>query len=141
MPKTRIESTGSCLCGTVKYKVSGEALAFYLCHCTRCRKATGSAHASNVFTQPDNIEWLSGADAISRYELHEAERFAKQFCAHCGSSLPFVNRTGEYLIIPAGTLDDGGELIPENNIFWGSRAPWYDAGLAAECCDQMPARK
>ena len=74
--------TGSCLCGSVKFKLFGEIDGFYLCHCLRCRRSTGSAHASNIFTKPDNIEWLVTEETIRRYELPEAKRFAKQFCTN-----------------------------------------------------------
>jgi hypothetical protein len=40
---------GSCLCGVVKYEVTGEPSRFYHCHCSRCRKVTGTGHASNMF--------------------------------------------------------------------------------------------
>jgi hypothetical protein len=51
---------GSCLCGAVKYEVTGEPRRFYHCHCSRCRKATGTGHASNLFLQPGALKWLSG---------------------------------------------------------------------------------
>ena len=78
----------------MKFKLFGEIDGVYLCHCLRCRCSTGSAHASNIFTKPENIEWLVGEQMIRRYELPEAERFAKQFCTKCGSGVPYVNRDG-----------------------------------------------
>ena len=76
---------GSCLCGSVRFELLGKINGFYFCHYMRCRRSTGSAHASNIFTDPENIRWLSGQELIKRYELPEAERFAKQFCSECGS--------------------------------------------------------
>ena len=83
------------------------------------------------FTDPDNIRWLSGQELIKRYELPEAERFAKQFCIECGSLVPLVNRDGTKLIIPAGTLEQSFEAHPQKNIFWDSKAQWYEHGLEA----------
>ena len=54
---------------------------------------------------------------IQRYELPEAERFAKQFCTKCGSGVPYVNRDGTKLVIPAGSLTEPIEFPPEKNIF------------------------
>ena len=82
---------GSCLCGSVRFELLGKINGFYFCHCMRFRRSTGSAHASNVFTDPENIRWLSGQEFFKRYELSEAERFAKQFCIECGSLVPLVN--------------------------------------------------
>ena len=133
-----IDASGGCLCGIVKYRISGEVTGFYLCHCSRCRKATGSAHASNIFTLPDNLEWLSGEVSIRRYELPEADRFTRQFCIQCGSGLPYVSRNGAYLVIPAGSLDGALAIRPQANIYWNSRANWYDSATDACRCEEGP---
>ncbi len=129
---------GSCLCGKVRFRLSGSAEAFHLCHCRRCRKASGSAHVANTFTGPDNISWLAGEECIRRFELPEAKRFAKQFCSNCGSPLPYLNRTATQLVIPAGSLDTPVTVAPDDNIFWASRAEWYEDGRDATRFDEYP---
>lgn len=129
---------GSCLCGRVKFVVSGPFQEFHWCHCSRCRKDTGSAHASNIFARPDSVEWLSGRDRVKRFDLPEAERFAKAFCTECGSPVPYVNRSGTYLIVPAGSVDEAPDIVPDDHIHWRSRAPWYDAGINAVKYDNEP---
>ncbi|MDH5631166.1 MAG: GFA family protein, partial [Gammaproteobacteria bacterium] len=84
---------GSCLCGEVSYQYTGKALVFQYCHCTRCQKFTGSAHASNLIVNPEQFEWLSGEELVGHYELPEAKHFATSFCKQCGSSLPWVTKT------------------------------------------------
>src|SRR5205814_1691578 len=54
--------SGSCLCGAVAYKVRGPFLRFAHCHCGRCRKATGTGHASNIYVDPANFEWVAGRE-------------------------------------------------------------------------------
>jgi hypothetical protein len=93
---------GQCLCGKVKYSVANKFEHFILCHCKQCQKLTGSAFASNVFTSPDNIDWLEGIEHISDYK-HSKRNFSKSFCSTCGSALPFVNGDGKALIVPAGS--------------------------------------
>jgi len=67
---------GSCLCGSVKYQVTGETKRFYHCHCLRCRKATGTGHASNLLMTPQtSITWLQGEDMLKRYKVPDAESF------------------------------------------------------------------
>ena len=131
------EISGSCLCGEVTFVVSGEVSAFHLCHCSRCRRSTGTAHASNIFTKPENITWLSGTENIRRYEHPTAETFAKQFCSRCGSGLPYINRPGTALVIPAGSLKGDPGVTPQDNIFWGSRVQWYDEGIASIKCEEF----
>lgn len=130
--------TGRCLCGTVAFEVSGPFEAFHWCHCSRCRRDTGSAHAANVFTRPEAIVWLNGEDAVKRFDLPEAERFAKAFCTNCGSPVPYVNRSGTHLLVPAGSLDADPGIPPQDNIHWRSRAAWYDAGVAALKYEEEP---
>ena len=67
---------GSCLCGAVAYEATGEATRFLHCHCSRCRKATGTGHASNLFLQPSALRWLSGEDQVRTYKVPTAKRGA-----------------------------------------------------------------
>lgn len=117
---------GGCLCGAVRYRARGPWLRFRFCYCSRCRKATGSAHASNLFTAPDCMEWLEGAEHVTRFDLLEAERFGRSFCRRCGSGLPHLLRDGSGWLVPAGSLDVSPELPPQARIFWASRAPWVE---------------
>jgi hypothetical protein len=130
--------SGSCLCGRVSFEVSGPFGSFYFCHCSRCRSSSGSAHASSLFAKPDRISWLSGQDQIKRFELAEAEFFNKAFCSSCGSPVPHKARSGDFLIIPAGSLDSDPGVRPRSNIFWDDRAAWYDEGCRSESFSAYP---
>jgi hypothetical protein len=115
---------GSCLCGSVQYEISGDPKKFYHCHCSRCRKATGTGHASNLLLQPGSIRWVQGEELIRSYKVPEAKRFARQFCVTCGSPLPRQVKDTDLVIIPAGSLDNEPVIKPQARIFWGSRASW-----------------
>ena len=132
---------GSCLCGAVSYQFHGPEYVFQYCHCSRCRKFTGSAYASNIIISPEQFEWLTGADQIGRYEHPEAKHFATCFCRQGGSSLPWAAQSGGAMIIPAGTLDEDPEIRPSQNIFWESRAAWREAVEALPHFDELPPRK
>jgi hypothetical protein len=116
---------GSCLCKQVTYEVDLPFERFMYCHCTRCRKATGAAHAANGFVKPDAFRWLSGEALVKRYDIPDAKRFALQFCSQCGARVPHPTRDGARMVVPAGSLDDNPGTRPEAIVFWGSRAPWY----------------
>lgn len=118
---------GSCLCGTVTFQISGEFEAFFLCHCKRCRKDSGSAHAANLFSSRATLEWLSGHDSIQTYRVPET-RHEKTFCIKCGSALPNVQVEGGFLVVPAGSLDGAIDIRPSAHICMVSRADW-DTGL------------
>ena len=119
---------GSCLCGAVKYEVSGEPTRFLHCHCSRCRKATGTGHASNLFLQPGTLKWLSGEDQLRSFKVPEAKRFSNQFCATCGGRLPRQAPGTDAVMIPSGSLDDDAPIKPQARIFSNSRASWSCAG-------------
>jgi hypothetical protein len=115
---------GSCLCGAVKYEVTGEPKRFVHCHCSRCRKATGTGHASNLFLQPASLKWLSGEEQVRMFKVPEAKRFTNAFCVTCGSRMPRQQQGTDAVIIPAGSLDDDAPIRPQGRIFYGSRASW-----------------
>jgi len=117
--------SGSCLCGTVKFTVKPPFSAFRYCHCSRCRKASGSAHAANLFVPRAQFEWSAGEDSVKRYDLPQAQRFSVWFCGECGSRVPHNVKTREDVLVPAGLLDGDPQMRPENNIFWASKAAWY----------------
>ena len=117
--------SGSCLCGEVTYQFLGPIKVFQYCHCSRCRKFTGSAHASNIIIDPAQFQWLGGEEFVVRYVLPEAKYFATSFCKKCGSSLPWLIQSGKAVVIPAGTLDDDPQVKPIHNIFYSNKAPWH----------------
>ena len=131
--------SGGCLCGKVSFSLKADFNGFYFCHCDQCKQLTGSAHASNLFTAADNIQWLSGHDLVSNF-YHPSRRFSKAFCSECGSALPVVTDSGRALLVPAGSLP--AELIPAElkgqHIYWAEHAHWYDSDNFAKKCDAFP---
>ena len=118
---------GACLCGSVSYEVRGPFSKFAHCHCARCRKATGAAHASNIYLKPEQ-PWVAGEELISRFDLPSATSFARWFCRSCGSPVPRITRSGRTVVVPAGSLDDHPVEKPKARMFSGSEAPWVCAG-------------
>jgi hypothetical protein len=115
--------SGSCLCGTVRFEVDGDFERFYLCHCEYCRKDTGSAHAANLFSSTAKLSWLSGADKVKTFNL-PSTRHAKSFCSNCGSALPNVHMNGQFVLVPAGSIDGKLAIRPDAHIFVDSKAAW-----------------
>ena len=134
---------GSCLCGEVTYEALPPFITFQYCHCSRCRKVTGSAHASNILMPPQQFRWTQGGHKVIRYVPTEAKHFATSFCQTCGSNLPWLAQTGKAMVIPAGTLDHIPETIsltPERNLFWESRALWYQEPHHSSAYPTLPGK-
>ena len=120
---------GSCLCGAVRYEVTGDFDRFFLCHCEHCRKGTGSAHGANLFSSQAKLDWLSGKEKVTVYNLPNT-RHHKSFCSICGSALPTAAPDGKLVVVPAGSLNTPVDLAPTAHIFMSSKGNW-DQGLEA----------
>ena len=128
---------GSCLCGQVKFVVEGDFEQFYLCHCERCRKDTGSAHAANLFSSTARLVWLSGEDQVRTYNFR-GEGHIKSFCTHCGSALPNLQMEGKLLVVPAGSLDSDVLIRPQGHIFTARKANWDEHLESIRTFDGLP---
>lgn len=132
---------GSCLCGAVQYEVQGPFKVFQYCHCSRCRKLTGSVHSANMFVPPAQFQWTKGDSNVGRYRLPGAKYFSTAFCKTCGSTLPWTTNDGSNVVVTAGTLDEDPGIKPQQNIFWGSRGSWCVESSELPKFDELPPRK
>lgn len=135
------EVKGSCLCRKVSYVIRGDLGIFQYCHCSRCRKFTGSAFAANLLVSPADFQWLTGESYVGRYTPGGVRHFATGFCRVCGSSLPWLAQSGKTVVVPAGTLDEDPQIRPIQNIYCASQAVWYtQPGFLPEH-DELPPKK
>ena len=132
--------SGSCLCGEVTYQYVGPIKVFQYCHCSRCQKFTGSAFASNIIIEPSQFEWLGGETSLGRFEHPDAKHFATTFCTKCGSSLPWLAKSGRAMVIPAGTLNDDPKEKPVHNLFIANKAPWFEEVCNLKDYDALPIK-
>ena len=116
---------GSCLCGSVRFEVRPPFSAFRYCYCSRCRKASGAAHAANIVVPHAQLTWLAGEELVTKFDLPGAQRFSVWFCPRCGTRAPHKIRTQENYLVPAGLLDGETPTGPEHSIFCGSQPGWY----------------
>jgi hypothetical protein len=114
---------GSCLCGGVRYEINGRLTPLQLCHCSLCRKASGSAFNAGLAAKRTAFRWVSGEDLIQRFATPSG--YERTFCRVCGSPVPRDDEEEVYTSLPAGTLDDDPGSRPLRHIFVGSKAPWF----------------
>jgi hypothetical protein len=114
---------GSCLCGQVKYRLTAEPGAFGYCHCTSCRKASGSAHAANAPIDRTSFHLLQGKSLIREFESSPGK--FRAFCSNCGSPLyAYLLATPEVLRIRLGSLDTPFFKQPQAHTWVSDKAPW-----------------
>ena len=116
---------GSCLCGAVQFEVTGPIRNIVYCHCSQCRKAQGSAFATNGIVNSSDFVFVSGEDDLSAYASSEDQ--SKYFCKTCGS--PIISKRKslpDELRIRLGTLESDISERPQAHIFVTSKANWED---------------
>ena len=128
---------GECLCGAVKFHISGAFESFFLCHCSRCRKDSGSAHSANLFSSTATLTWASGEESVKTFRL-SGTRHTKSFCSECGSALPIALPELGLLVVPAGSLDSRIDIQPNAHICYSSRANWDHDLTSIEKIDELP---
>jgi hypothetical protein len=121
--EAKMAITGSCLCGTVSYEITGSFKAAGHCHCSMCRKSHGAAFATWAHVNPDQFRWTSGVEFIARYESSPAKE--RCFCRKCGSPL-VLSDSGQITEVVLGSVDGDPGVRPGEHIFVGSKAPWYE---------------
>jgi hypothetical protein len=114
---------GSCLCGNVRYELTAEPGDFGYCHCTSCRKASGSAHAANAPISRAHFRLHAGRDTLREFESSPGK--FRAFCSHCGSPIyAYLSVTPEILRLRLGSLDTPFTKQPKAHTFVSDKAPW-----------------
>jgi len=116
---------GGCLCGKIKFEITGKIEDIICCHCSLCRKAQGSAFATNGNLDADKFVIISGADQLTGYEATPGQ--TKYFCRHCGS--PIMSKSTAYpdkVRVRLGTIESDISERPVAHVFVASKANWEE---------------
>lgn len=113
---------GKCFCGAVQYEVADAFLYAMNCHCSNCRRATGSAFKPFAGIEREKLAITQGADGLL---IHGGDKAHDAHCRVCGSLLYSVVRAGAYVHVAMGTMVDAPTIRPSRHIFVGSKAPWF----------------
>jgi hypothetical protein len=126
---------GSCLCQGVRYEIAGPLGKAAYCHCSRCRKWSGSALLGYTAVARRDFRWTQGEDLLGRWP--SSERVFRVFCSRCGSTIAAwpSDPAVESVWVMMGTLDDDPGVRPSLHIFVGSKAPWF------EIADDLPQHR
>ncbi len=131
--------TGGCLCGAIRYTVTGEVVNMWNCHCNDCRKITGAAFATNVFVKEEDIQITAGTPSTFQNTSDSGNTMTRYFCAGCGSPL-FNGNSGRpgIRVIRAGSIDDAGFVKPWANLYANRALPFTHLDDQMTNFDKMP---
>jgi len=113
---------GSCLCGAVKFEVGDNTTEIGMCHCSKCRRVSGTASNATLMVGVDGFRWIAGEDTLAKYAMDDG--WGVWRCSVCGSPVPRMHSAGQAYWVPAGLLEDDPGVGVAGHIFVGSRAPW-----------------
>lgn len=122
---------GSCLCGEIRYEIRGPLLGINYCHCSQCRKASGTAFGANAGVATEHFALTGGRECLASHESSPGKK--RYFCRRCGS--PVYSQHAAYsdrVYVRIGTLDDEPDRAADVHIHVASKASWYDI------TDQLP---
>jgi len=130
--------TGGCLCGRVRYTLSGEPAFSGICHCRNCQRYTGSAFEAVVAYPTANVA-VQGELKTYEDRGDSGQPVYRRFCPNCGSGI-----LAEAVVLPGvtivlvGGLDDPSVYNPTMEIYCGSAQPWVHAGGERQRFAKMP---
>lgn len=126
---------GECLCGACRYEVPDEFEYAMNCHCSQCRRATGSAFKPFGGIKIDLVRIVAGDGDMIR---HGDESAYDVICRKCGSLLFSSVREHQYAHVTYGTLMQAPTLLPAVHIFVASKAQWYEIRDDLPQFDEFP---
>jgi hypothetical protein len=118
---------GQCNCGAVAFAIDADISDVFVCHCSICRKFTGSNGIAVVVVDNHVFRWLRGQELIETWRKPDAD-WQTWFCRACGSPVPGANDASR-TYVPAGLITSGGERLTVAHHLWvGSKAVWDEIG-------------
>ena len=118
---------GECNCGAVAFEMGADLSGVFVCHCSICRRSTGSNGIAVVVIDNNAFRWIRGEELITSWKKPDAD-WQTWFCRICGSPVPGINDESR-MFVPAGLISDGGESLAVIHHVWvDSKAVWDEIG-------------
>ena len=120
-------ATGECNCGAVAFEIATHISDVYICHCSICRRSTGSNGIAVVVVSNGDFRWVRGEELIKTW-YKPGHDWQTSFCQNCGSPLPGVNDDSR-MYVPASLITEGDENLRVAHHIWvSSKATWDEIG-------------
>ena len=131
MSEEKKAATGGCMCGAVRYELTGTPISVIHCHCLSCRRHTGAPVVTLVGAKKDQVRFTTGERGI----YASTPGVGRGFCGQCGTSLTWEGdgeELGPLIEIHISTFDDPSQFTPASHIHCDERLAWF------EVADDLP---
>lgn len=130
---------GGCNCGAVRYRIDGAPLGVGACHCTRCRRQSGSAYSVNLIVSPSTMTVEGELSVFQDDDTVSGSPVYREFCGTCGSPIRSVLGANPSIVaVKAGTLDDPEPFAPGLHVFTRSKIGWIEIPADTPQFDTTP---
>ncbi|MDB5572757.1 MAG: uncharacterized protein JWN93_3940 [Hyphomicrobiales bacterium] len=130
---------GGCLCGAIRYRVSGEPIASVACYCRDCQHAAGAGPNNMLLLKKDQLEILRGRPRAYWNFAESGHRVGRHYCETCGA--PLFQETAAHrdmAMVKVGSLDDPSAFPPQTNVWTASAQPWMHVDASLPTFAQEP---
>ncbi len=123
--------SGRCNCGQLTFEITAHVSDVFVCHCSICRRATGSNGIAVVIVDNNAFHWVSGEQDVRSWKK-PGTHWELGFCSNCGSPAPGTNDE-KRMFVPAGLLETANSSMSvAHHIYVDSRASWDEIGDAGQ---------
>ena len=136
MPSEKLQ--GGCLCGAVRYEVSGDPILVAQCHCTDCRKAASSAHVEFAAFPKEAVR-ITGVLKTFSTKADSGMMSNRSFCPECGSWISGMPESMPHVAaVTLATLDNPEALAPQMRFYDKRRLNWDTVDPALPAFETLP---
>ena len=128
---------GSCLCGAITFEVVGPIRGIGSCHCSKCRKVSGTVGNAQFIVPNERFKWLTGEEKVGDFKPGAGWDRSLRRCDECGSPMP-DSFDGKRMWVQAGLMDDELGTDIKLHIYCGSRADWDSESPDAQSYEEAP---
>ena len=123
---------GKCLCEKIEFSVRGEFGEVRYCHCSQCRRVSGTAFSANAKIKIDSWELEKGRELVKEYE-HKPGIY-RAFCSECGSPIyARVEADPENVRVRLGSFETVEGVEITGHVWVSSKASWYSIEGSIPC--------
>ena len=130
MMSNKATASRGCMCGAVRYELTGDPIWRGYCHCHSCRRHTGAPVVAWVTLKSESVKWIKG----ERTHYESSPGKFRGFCRDRGTPLTWESTLSnppeiaglKVTEIHISTLDEPDDFQPTEHIYFGERITWFD---------------